>query len=137
MLLLEDVDELMGEQPVVFLTARSAVSIEYDVMADGVGERVHPAGRIRRACIAVNSHMTEVVAEPQLEVVSRTWVQRPAGRVQHLMNNGGGIARWWSQISGFPMNGFLFVAARGFTRSHEITFLLQRWGFDFYLGKRP
>src|SRR5271154_4101332 len=106
-------------------------------MADSVGECVHPAGRFRRACITVNSHMTEVVAEPRLEVVSRTWVQRPAGRVQHLMNNGGGIARWWSQISGVPIIGFFFVAARGFTRTPEITFLPQRRGFDFYLGKRP
>jgi hypothetical protein len=77
----------------------------------------------------VNADMTEVTAEPRLQEIPGSAVERPSGRVQYPVNNRRGRAG--SRTGGFAMQGiftfFLTVAALA-SRASAGTFAPQDAG---------
>ena len=87
--LLHDVRQFVCEQ---LASARACRYIltrgEDDVRADRVGRGVDCLCRSGGAGIAVDAHLTEVVAEAILEMHARVAIERLAGRSQHVVHDG-------------------------------------------------
>ncbi len=75
--LLHNVSELVREQLTSFACARCITSgIHHDIVADGVRQRMHSAGRFCCTRIYMHTHRAEVMPEARIEECARFLVKR-------------------------------------------------------------
>ena len=86
--LLDDVGQLMGEEPQTLLRFGTIASFPKDDMrADRVGPRADGPGGGGRPVVSVQAHVAEIAAEPRLHKGADGWFQRQTGRAQHFLND--------------------------------------------------
>src|SRR4051812_22394656 len=59
---------------------------KYNMIPNGVCTGVHCARRIPSSAVGMYSHSAEVASEPGLEIGAARYVERLAGRAQHLVH---------------------------------------------------
>ena len=87
--LLHDMREFVREQRAALHSLRPVLAgTEHDVVADGVGPRVHLASRSGSGAIGMDAHLPEVMPEARFHAAARGSVERFGRRPQRFVHCG-------------------------------------------------